>query len=160
MVWQSVGEDKNIALTGFFQILSSAAESDDKLVVTGLGKGRYRVRTRPQRLHIERFGGLVKHIMPVELNPNGLVLRFANRHRSLPDCAEEYQCSSEALKAGIPLCSQFMGTGYNENVRMLGDFGSNLYVTEKIDEDHNPKNVNNNMNNKANKKEDGGRGDE
>ena len=133
VIWQSVSEDKNTAVTGFFQTLSAAAESGDKLIVTGLSQGRYTIRTRPQRLYIERFGGLIKHIMPIELNPEGILLRTANRHYSMTDCIEKYKCSAKALCSGIPLCSQFSGTGYNKKVRMLGDFGSNIYITEKID---------------------------
>ena len=133
VIWQSISGDKNTAVTGFFQLLAAAAESGDKLIVTGLNEGRYTIRTRPQRLYIERFGGLMKHILPVELNPDGILLHTANRHYSLTDCIEEYECSSKALSSGIPLCSQFSGTGYNEKVRMLGDFGSNIYVTKKID---------------------------
>ncbi len=130
VVWQCVGDNKDTAVTGFFQILADAAESDDRLFVTGLKEGLYKIRTRPQRLYIERFGGLVKHILPVELNPRGMVLRVANRHYSLMDCREEYTCSASALKSGIPLSSSFSGTGYNGKVRMLADFGSNLYLTE------------------------------
>lgn len=135
VVWQSISEDKDTALTGFFQTLASAAESDDKLIITGLDEGQYTIKTRPQRLYIERFGGLVKHILPVALNPNGIVLSMANRHTSLTDCVEEYKCSSKALCAGIPLCSQFIGTGYNDKIRMLGDFGSNIYIAKKINEE-------------------------
>lgn len=135
VIWQSVGKNKNTAVTGFFQTIAVAAENGDKLIVTGLSQGKFSVRTRPQRLYIKRFGGLLKHILPVELNPDGVVLRVANRHYSLTDCVEKYECSSAALRAGIPLCSQFIGTGYNKNVRMLGDFGSSLYITEKIEED-------------------------
>lgn len=131
VIWEVVSEDKETALTGFFQTLSTAAESSDKLKVTGLTKGMYTVRTRPQKLYIERFGGLIKHVMPMELNPDGVIIRTANRHYSLKDCEETYSCSTEALAAGIPLCEQFIGTGYHEKVRMLGDFGSNLYITEK-----------------------------
>jgi alpha-galactosidase len=90
----------------------------------------YTVSTRPQRLYIERFGGLIKHVLPVELNPDGMIIRTANRHYSRKDCVETYTCSSEALKSGIPLNEQFIGTGYNENIRMLGDFGSNMYITQ------------------------------
>lgn len=71
--------------------------------------------------------------MPVELNPDGIILRTANRRFSMADCIEKYKCSSKALCSGIPLSSQFSGTGYNKKVRMLGDFGSNIYITEKID---------------------------
>ncbi len=131
VIWETVSEDKETALTGFFQTLATAAESSDRLKVVGLKKGRFTVRTRSQRLYIERFGGLMKHVTPVALNPDGIILRAANRHYSLKDCVETYTCSSEALMAGIPLCEQFIGTGYHDQVRMLGDFGSNMYITEK-----------------------------
>lgn len=135
VIWQSVSEDGDIALTGFFQTLSAAAESEDKLAVTDLKDGQYLVRARPQRMFIERFGGLMKHILPVELNPDGFLLRMANRHYSLTDCVQEYKCSNKALSAGIPLNSQFSGTGYNEKVRMYGDFGSEIYITEAINKE-------------------------
>ena len=125
-----VSEDGKTALTGFFQTISNAAESSDRLKVIGLKEGMYTVRTRPQRLYIKRFGGLIKHVMPVELNPDGFILRMANRHYSMKDCVEKYTCSSAALTAGIPLSDQFIGTGYSDKVRMLGDFGSNIYITE------------------------------
>lgn len=134
--WEVVSEDGKTALTGFFQTLTKAAESSDRLRVTGLKQGTYTIRTRPQRLYIERFGGLTKHILPVELNPDGVILRIANRHYSLKDCVETYSCSAEALESGIPLKEQFIGTGYHEGVRMLGDFGSNLYITESTEKVH------------------------
>ena len=133
VVWQSLSEDRETAITGFFQVLSTAAESEDKLVVKGLKDGRYLVKNRPQRLYIERFGGLMKHILPIELNPDGLILRMANRHYTLTDCIQEFSCSNLALSAGIPLPSQFSGTGYNDKVRMFGDFGSDLYIICRSD---------------------------
>lgn len=133
VIWETVSEDKETALTGFFQTLAAAAESSDKLKVVGLKKGSFTVRTRAQKLYIERFGGLIKHVAPVELNPDGVIMRAANRYYSLKDCVETYTCSSEALAAGIPLCEQFIGTGYHESVRMLGDFGSNMYIIETKD---------------------------
>ncbi|HEY8392184.1 MAG TPA: alpha-galactosidase [Capillibacterium sp.] len=132
VIWQCVSTGQDLAVTGFFQTLAAAAETEDRLVVKDLKPGTYRVRTRPQRLAFTRFGGLVNHLSPVELNPDGFLLRQVSRHFSLADCVEEYQCSAAALSAGIPLHNQFNGTGYNQNVRMLGDFGSNLYLTEKI----------------------------
>lgn len=133
VVWQSLSEDRETAIIGFFQVLSTAAESEDKLVVKGLKDGRYLVRNRPQRLYIERFGGLMKHILPIELNPDGMILRMANRHYTLTDCIQEFSCSNLALSAGIPLPSQFSGTGYNDKVRMFGDFGSDLYIICRSD---------------------------
>ncbi|NLW59137.1 MAG: alpha-galactosidase [Firmicutes bacterium] len=136
VLWQCVSADKNTAVVGFFQILVAPAETDDRLRVTGLNAGEYVVRTRPQRLALSRFGGLVNHISPVTLNPEGLILHQVNRYYSLPDCVEEYRCSAAALRAGIPLNNQFTGIAYNENVRMLGDFGSNLYIVEKVNAEY------------------------
>jgi alpha-galactosidase len=133
VVWQSVSSDKKTALTGFFQTLADAAEGEDRLTVTGLCAGMFQVRTRPRRIYLERFGGLVNHILPVKLNPGGFVLHTANRIHSLKHCEEAYICSDSALSAGIPLNNQFSGTGYNEKIRMLGDYGSDLYITERID---------------------------
>ena len=110
--WQCVSEDKSTAVAGFFQTLASPAETDDRLRVTGLNPGEYVVRTRPQRLGFVGLGG--------------------HHYYNLPDCVEEYRCSAAALSVGIPLNNQFAGTGHNENIRMLGDFGSNLYIIEKV----------------------------
>ena len=33
---------------------------------------------------------------------------------------------------GIHLNNQFVGTGFHSNVRMTGDFGSNLYAVEAL----------------------------
>ena len=134
VVWQSVSEDGKTAVTGFFQTLASAAEGGDRLTVTGLEQGMYAVRSRPYRLYLKRFGGLVNHILPIKLNPDGLVLHSANRLRTLKSPREDYVCSDAALRAGIPLVNQFSGTGYSESIRLLGDFGSDLYITEQLEE--------------------------
>ena len=47
------------------------------------------------------------------------------------DGMEEYIASGKALKVGIGLAMQYEGTGYNENLRMLGDFGSDIYLIEE-----------------------------
>ena len=131
VIWQVLSKNRETALTGLFQTLATAAESSDKLKVLALKEGIYEAKTRSQRLYIQRFGGLIKHVLPVEINPEGMIFRTANRHYTMKDAVESYICSAEALEAGIPLREQFIGTGYNKNIRMLGDFGSNLYITEK-----------------------------
>ena len=82
---------------------------------------------------IRRFGGLVKHIMPVTLNPDGLVLRTLNRFYCLTDCVERYEGYGAALMGGVLLNNPFIGSYYNPNIRILGDFGSNLYTLEALE---------------------------
>jgi len=131
MLWLVRGEKETVA--GFFQLQAGNGEESDTLRIPGLESNEnYQVTTRAQRLYIKRFGGLVKHLLPVTLNPHGFVLRTANRHYSLTDCIESYKCSAGALAAGIRLNNQFMGTYYNDKTRLLGDYGSSLYTIRKV----------------------------
>jgi len=131
VTWQ-VWDGKK-AISGLFQTMAKVSENPDILRFKSFHpKKRYRVSTRPQRLFIKRFGGLVKHILPVNLNPSGIILNLANRLHALTDCVETYEASGAALAHGIALSNQFMGSHYNENTRLLGDYGSNLYVATSI----------------------------
>ena len=119
------------AVTGFFQTLATASEGFDRLRFMGLDPQRkYTVTTKPQRIFIKRFGGLTKHILPVTLDPDGMILRTVNKLYSLTDCVESYEAYGETLMNGLLLSNQYLGTGYNEQTRLLGDFGSNMYVIE------------------------------
>jgi len=135
VVWHVVDDDSNIGISGFFQTLTTASEGFDRLRFAGLDANKkYSVSTRQQRVFIERFGGLVKHLLPITLNPDGFILRTANKHYSMKDCVESYTGYGEALMSGVLLNNQFEGTHYNENIRILGDYGSNLYVVEAVDD--------------------------
>ena len=43
---------------------------------------------------------------------------------------ESYRGVGRLLMSGVQLNNQFMGTGYHRNLRLLGDFGSNLYTIQ------------------------------
>ncbi len=130
--WQVVGHDKHQAIVGFYQTLTLASESHDMLKVIGLDEDTdYKVTTKPQRLYIKQFGELVKHLLPIDLDPNGFLLSQINKRYRLDDAVETYVTDGKVLKQGIHLNQQYMGTGYEKTIRVLGDFGSNLYVIEK-----------------------------
>ncbi len=134
VIWQCSNKDGREVITGFFQTLSNASEGYDYIKILDLEKEhRYKITTKPQGLYIKRFGGLVKHILPIEINPNGFILRLANKYYRLEDCLEEYSGYGDMFMNGILLSNQFIGSYYNNKTRLLGDFGSNLYVTHKQD---------------------------
>jgi alpha-galactosidase len=129
-VWHCVAGDRRTAVTLLCQSQAAASEGFDRLRLAGLDPAcRYSVQTRPQSLFLKRFGGLLKHVMPISLNPDGWLLRLLNRRYCLTDCVERYEGCGAALMGGVMLANQFMGTGYNPRTRLLGDYGSNLYVT-------------------------------
>ena len=130
--WQV--SDDTATLAAVFHKLMAAAPPYETLRLKGLDKSaHYRFTTLTQKLRIGQFGSLVKHVAPVNLNPNGILLRTADRLVTLPDGVLTLQVSGAALMAGIRLLPGFRGTGYNENQRTLTDFSSQLYI---IEEDH------------------------
>lgn len=130
--WQVSSKDGKEHVVGCFQKLCTASEGYDMLSVHGLEpSARYHLVCKRQSLFVKRLGGLVKHVMPVELDPDGFVLRTANKFFTMPDGAEDFTASGAALMSGVGLNNQFLGTGYNKRLHMLGDFGSALYTIKK-----------------------------
>lgn len=133
VVWQ-VG-DATTTLLGWFQMQAEAVEPFDRLIVAGLEPlATYRLSTKPQRLFLDRFGELIKHALPVDLNPSGVAFAKLAKHHALQDAVEVYEGSGAMFANGIYLNNQFMGSHYNAQVRMLGDFGSSLYLIERIED--------------------------
>jgi len=130
--WQTVAKDGQESVAGFFQTQSNAAEGFDYLPLAGLdAKSRYTIRTRPQPLYIKRFGGLINHILPFHIHPDGLLVNILNKFYTLTDCVEEYEGYGDLLLSGVKLNNQFVGSNYNTHTRLLGDFGSSLYVIRR-----------------------------
>lgn len=130
--WQVSSKDGKEHVVGCFQKLCTASEGYDMLSVHGLEpSAKYHLVCKRQSLFVKRLGGLVKHVMPLELDPDGFVLRTANKFFTMPDGAEDFVASGAALMYGVGLNNQFLGTGYNERLHMLGDFGSALYTIKK-----------------------------
>ena len=130
--WQVVDPGRDKAIAGLFQTRAEASEGYDFLPLTGLDPDKcYSLSTKPQSLFLKRFGGLVNHLLPFTLDPNGFILRTAGKYYCLTDCIEKYVGYGDMLMSGVRLSNQFMGTGYNSRIRLLGDYGSNLYVIEK-----------------------------
>ena len=130
--WQvSLGK---VTVAGVFHGLVHGAPGYEILRVPGLrADARYSVLSREQSMRLGQFGGLLKHVAPMDVNPNGLLLRAADRRVELPDGQENLTATGAALISGILLKPLFRGTGYDKNQRTQGDFGSNVYVIEELE---------------------------
>lgn len=132
--WQVVAEDRKISIAALFQTIVSAAPGFDRLQPRALDPDvTYRISTLERRLRLRRFGGLVNHISPVKIHPEGSLLRLADRFYSLPGCREEYTATGGQLMAGVMLNNAFNGTGYSESIRLLSDFDADIYLIESND---------------------------
>ena len=128
--WQV--SDGETTLAGVFHTLVHAAPGYEKLRVSGLQKDKiYHLTSLSQAIRVGQFGSLLKHVVPVNINPNGALLRIADSHYTLKNAMEDVTVSGAALQAGIMLKPLFRGTGYDENQRTQGDFGSDIYIIEE-----------------------------
>ena len=135
--WQINTPEETMA--AIYQKYKPACPGRDRLDVPGLSPEKlYTVESRDQHLKIRRFGGLIKHITPIYLKPDGFILRTVDKYFAMKDGKENYTASGAALSEGINLAMQYEGSGYDPNLRILGDFGSSLYIIkEKTEEKEN-----------------------
>ena len=122
-----------VTAAGVFHKLMIAAPGYEQLRLKGLDADKtYHLRTRTQKIRIGQFAHLLKHVAPVNLNPDGTVLRTADKLYGLDDGVEGYRLSGSALLSGILLQPCFRGTGYDTRQRTQGDYGSSVYIIEEV----------------------------
>ena len=130
--WQV--SDGKVTVAGVFHTLVHAAPGYEQLRMKGLKKdARYHVYSLGQAIRVGQFGGLLKHVFPVSINPNGTLLRIADSHYTMKDHVEDLTASGAALMSGMMLRPLFRGTGYSPEQRTQGDFGSDVYVAEELE---------------------------
>ena len=130
--WQV--SDGKTTLAGVFHGLVHAAPGYEQLRVPGLKPDAlYHVTSLAQAIRVGQFGSLIKHVVPVNVNPNGALLRIADSRFTLTGGAEDLTVSGSALISGILLKPLFRGTGYDQNQRTQGDFGSDVYIIEEME---------------------------
>ena len=130
--WQvSLGK---VTIAGVFHTLVHAAPGYELLRLTELDpEKRYHVYSLKQSIRVGQFGNLLKHVVPININPNGALLRAADARFPLEDGSQDFTASGGALMSGVQLLPMFRGTGYDKNQRTQGDFGSNVYVIEEME---------------------------
>ncbi|MGD9605443.1 MAG: alpha-galactosidase [Bacilli bacterium] len=136
-------EKKQLGLYGFFQTLVHPYMSNDVVKINHLDDNYYVFYNIIQKLNLLDFGGLINIASPIHLKVNGKLHRFIGKVYHPNTEKERYIVHGKAFfHAGVKLNPQFMGTGFNNQVRMIGDFGSRLYVFSKMDIKHHLKRTN------------------
>ena len=131
VTWHCVDETQTGGISGFFQTRFDPGEKFDRLKMYGLNpQRRYRVETVPQSVFLKRFGRLVSHALPFRVNADGWLFKQINRFYTIKDSVQTYRGTGRVFHHGVMLNNQFLGTGYHPELRMIGDYGSNLYTVE------------------------------
>ncbi len=133
-LWQmmAVSGDYGTALSLLLQQENRPNAAGVRLLARGLASGDvYRLSVRPVGTELAAFGSLVNMVSPVRVRPGSLTEAAAEKLVRLPGEREELTASGDMLmKAGAWLKQGFSGTGFDGETRVMGDFGSRLYVLE------------------------------
>jgi alpha-galactosidase len=132
-------EDKSEAIIGCFYGLQLSAPGNDFIQVPDLDKeSLYQVEVLPNPHRLKTFGGLLKMALPSFIKPDGAIVNYLNQRKSVEEIMklpyeEKYIIDGASLGSGaLQLNPQWMGNGFNEKTRVLGDFGADLIYVKKI----------------------------
>lgn len=125
----------NQVMVGFFQGLIHPSMGEDIIYIAGLKKNSlYLVSNFSEKINLKMFGSLIRLVVPFRLKIEGKLHNVICRIYRPNSDIEKFLLFGQALeKGGLRLHQQFMGTGFNNKVRVLGDFGSRLYLIKEVE---------------------------
>lgn len=128
--WQVLSKDKSKAVIGHFNVLQKSNAPECFLDAKGLiDDKKYTIEVVELEHNIKKFGGLINMLTPFHVNPNGWLVNFLSKRMTIPGEKESYVTYGSALNnRAIVLNPEWSASGMNEGVRILGDFGSRLYL--------------------------------
>jgi alpha-galactosidase len=122
----------DVNVLGNYQVLADPNPNLEILNIKNLDQNKvYNLKSLEQKLPLEKFGHLISHALPIKLNPNKALFRLLSRFKKLDNATEEAHISGNAGMKGYKMKQQFMGTYYNDQTRILGDFGSQIYIIKE-----------------------------
>lgn len=131
-LWHVVDETSGEALYLTYQVLSKPNGGYESFRIKMPNPSQtYRVSTRRQYHSLHMFGDLVKHALPIKLKAYGLPFAFLQARYKMKAEEDVMIVHGQTLAAaGFRPKMPFTGSGYNDQVRLMGDFGSRVYYIE------------------------------
>jgi len=132
---EALGEKE--ALVGRYLVLQTPHPRRERLRLLGLDPSAlYRYSTREESIPVQKFGLWVNTLSPLHLKEDSPLFSFVGRKKDMKGEKDSGLLSGVTLLSeGAPLSDSWSGTGYNEKVRLMGDFGARLYLVQKEGKD-------------------------
>jgi len=128
-IWMSSSEKGDEALVGVYQLMAKPNGPAEKIPVRGMDPGlHYRVQNRRQYFNLRTFGDLVRHALPIRLSANGTLFNALSNHYLMANETDDLPMEGDLLnRFGFVPKQKFIGSGYTDQIRLMGDFGSRVY---------------------------------
>lgn len=106
-----------------------------KLFAKGLiDDGLYKAENRQVMHNVKDFGDLINTVSPVHIKQGSLVHNVVAKVVKMEGERESYVATGALLShAGISLKQGYVGTGFDEDVRLMYDYGARVYVIKSMD---------------------------
>jgi len=134
-LWMSVSEDGREAIAGIYQAMAKPNGVAEKIPVAGIDPaGVYSVRNRRQYHSLRTFGDLARHAMPIRIAAKGILFHLLANHYLMEAETDDLIVSGDVLaRFGFVPKQRFIGSGYNADIRLMGDFGSRVYHIKALE---------------------------
>lgn len=134
--WQVLSEDRKSSVVGHFNILQKSNAPEAFLDTKDLiDDQKYDASVVTVDHNIHEFGGLVNMLTPIHVNPNGWLVDVLSKHMTIPGEKDSYTIYGSALNnRAVILNPEWSASGLNDYVRVLGDFGSRIYLVKVHEE--------------------------
>jgi alpha-galactosidase len=134
-VWAVMNNDKSEIIVLDFRTRTISNPPLERLQIPIVdNEAFYEVFNRAQKFDLSVFGDLIYHFLPSNLL-KGKAVEEISKIMQLNSEITHHRVYGEFLsKAGLILNQEYGGTGFvNEVTRVLGDYGSRLYVLKKLE---------------------------
>ncbi len=127
-IWMVTNKERDEALVLYFQDKALPNPSFETIRIPNLKEGNYKITSRTQYMNIRTTGSLVNHVLPIKLKVNGTLLNMiANRFKYKEDTFSKNYTSKQLQNCDLLLHHTFTGTGTNDKVMILPDYGSRIF---------------------------------
>ncbi len=118
-----------VSIVNFVRSLQVPSPEARKLRLEMVEKSStYDYEVRKEDVSFLRFGGLVNTLAPIHLKEEGFIVNEISKRKSLENEKFSGSVSGDALLGdGLRMKQEWSGTGINENVAIILDFGARLY---------------------------------
>ncbi len=132
-----VNSEQSKCITGIYQKSAKANEKLERFYTTQLDTSSiYRINNRDQYFNLSEFGHLIHHALPIRLNANKIVFHILkNRYLMKVETYDKLIPGDIINVHGFTPYQPFIGSGYHDKVRLMGDYGSRVYLFSKIKEE-------------------------
>ena len=127
-IWMVINDSHDEALLLYFQDKAMPNPPLESVKIDHLIEGDYNITVREQYMNIRTTGSLVNHVLPIKLKVNGFLLnQIANKYKYKNETFTKTMTHNQLKEMNLLLHHTFTGTGTNDEVMILPDYGSRIF---------------------------------